>query len=86
MKFRYSAALFVAAAVISTGCGERDREEAKKTKDGLDTFVYLKPDLKKHAERTTTKEMSERATGGNASPTTSSEHASTPPADEAKPE
>lgn len=52
MKFQHSAALLIAATILSLpGCGKRDREEAKKASDGSDTFVYVKPDLKKYAKK-----------------------------------
>lgn len=52
MKYALSAAILIATAILSLpGCGKRDREEAKKTSDGSDTFVYVKPDLKKYAKK-----------------------------------
>jgi len=59
MKFLDSTVLLMAAVALGlTACGQRDREEAKKTSDGSDTFVYVKPDLKKYAKKSPVKETS----------------------------
>lgn len=49
MNFRYFAALLVAAAVISIGCGERDRKEAEKSGDGVESFKFVPRDPSKYA-------------------------------------
>jgi hypothetical protein len=52
MKSAFSAALLFTAAIMTLpACSKRDREEVKKTKDGSETFVYVKPDLKKYAKK-----------------------------------
>jgi len=48
MKFRYFAALLVVAAVFSTGCGERDRKEAVKPSDGVESFKFVPRDPSKY--------------------------------------
>ena len=48
MKFRYFGALLVAAAVTCTGCGERDRKEAVKSGDGVESFRFVPRDPSKY--------------------------------------
>ena len=48
MKFRYSTALLAVVAVICTGCGERDRKEAAKSDDGVESFKFVPRDPSKY--------------------------------------
>lgn len=52
MKTQHPAVVIMAVVLLSlSACSKRDRDEAKKTSDGSDTFVYVKPDLKKYAKK-----------------------------------
>ena len=53
MKFLDSTVLLMAAVALGlTACGQRDREEAKKTSDGSETFKYVPRDPSKYIKRT----------------------------------
>lgn len=82
MKFTHSAVLLVAAATLGlTACGERDREEAKKASDGSDTFVYVKPDLKKYAKKPPTEETSAPSSSGAKKKSTGKDRSVAPTSD-----
>jgi type IV secretory pathway VirB10-like protein len=53
MKTQHPAVVIMAVVILSlSACSKRDRDEAKKTSDGTETFVYVKPDLKKYSIKT----------------------------------
>lgn len=52
MKYALSAALLMAAMVMTLpSCSKRDREEAKKTSDGSETFKYVPRDPSRYIKK-----------------------------------
>jgi len=52
MKFAHSTVILIAATILSLpGCGKRDRDEAKKTGDGTETFKYVPRDPSKFMKK-----------------------------------
>lgn len=82
MKFLHSTVLLMAAVALGlTACGQRDREEANKTSDGSDTFVYVKPDLKKYAKKSSVEETPASSSAGAKEKSTGKDRSVTPTSD-----